>query len=315
MITSTAIAVEPPHREPRLLFVSRAERPPEHDLSRARTWAEQLGAELYMLRVLREQTVATEDVSGTLAVRGGEFVQTVAAHAGDRQPVLIVLPHGVCSGSEAVALARMTRRPVLVARATASAPGAGTILATTDLMDVRFSLLALAGQLGSRLQVRVVAMHNLERQRVPPSSRMSAGSVDSPDTRTPSATTFQELVPVTCELRIHSLVLTDVADTVDAILREARLCAADVVMVGAAVRQETRARGRVAAHVVNLCPSSVLIVPWLREPVRPVLAAAGSRDDERKPQRPPLERGSGRRAARQHRALRATGKRRSPSSR
>jgi len=177
----------------------------------------------------------------------GDFIARVAQQAAELQPALIVVPSRKGeTGNGVTALARASGVPVLVAR---EATKEGTIVAATDLEWKGYPVLSRAATLGAQLDAPVVAIHNLKPATTSLGNEKGA------------------LVPLqaaagTLPVDTRAVVRSEV-NAVDAILEEARVHNADMVVVGTRERTWFARffRGNVAAQVVNRAKRSVLVVP------------------------------------------------------
>lgn len=284
-------------RGPRRVLLAAGERSPLLALIRASELAEELEAELHVLRVLspparspaakfvstppdsdefrlleavlgcyRETRALSAQVSGRdggdarIEVRIGSFVDAVAQHAAGLRVMLVVVPaHDAEYGASITLLARTLDLPVLVARP----PTQGeTILAATDLRDPSYPVLHLAADLARHLALNVIALHNYAPPGAPqfPASSQSL-SAEEEDELTDRA---QRLDFATSALDAPSEgVVACLNSTVDAILGLARSSAAEVIVVGTRAPSLAGAalQCSVASEVAERAEPSVLVAP------------------------------------------------------
>ena len=296
-LTHPAVLGAPDPISKRILLALFETGTPDESLQRAFTLCRRLSAELHVLRVLpalsdvnpkvpslsgthavaaltrivraEQETKAwlantlPDEQSARLQVRCGAFAEQVAAHAAALGADLIVMPPGEGRfGITVTGLASATGRPVLVARAATSE---AAIVGATDLEDAGYPVLRKAAELAFRLKARVVAVHNVNpipdtvsKGVASPVMRRSDEGVSEADMQ--RLAHLAEQVPVDADT-----VIGHEANTVDAILREARILDADLVVVGTRPRPRSWLNrligGRVAAQVVNRARRSVLVVP------------------------------------------------------
>ena len=197
-----------------------------------------------------------------LRIRIGSFIQDAACRAAEVDAGLIVLaPSTGRLGTTATALAHAASCPVLVART--SAPEA-TLLAATDLEDDDYWVLRKAVELGERLKAPVVAVHNVSC--LPAAFNLQptlglAGEREGRETRALRLLRAGERL----DASIETVVSTEI-DPVDAILEQAEVHDAHMIVVGTRRRQSLgRSLARsVAAEVVNRSDRSVLVMPFNR---------------------------------------------------
>lgn len=195
-----------------------------------------------------------------LRVRTGGLVAQVACRANELGSRLIVVAPGTGARSiEVTELVRDTGRPVLVPRGEMTNQ---SIVAATDLRDEALPVLQKAGEWASQLGARIVAVHNIS----------SEGSDDDQNQR------WAPTLPggaVTAERRAllsravgrlelaADLVVANERNAADAILCEARLCSAGLVVVG--TRRHAWFDGlvseNVAAEVLERAQIAVLVMP------------------------------------------------------
>jgi nucleotide-binding universal stress UspA family protein len=282
---------------PKLLFATSAQRLAPQALCRARWLADEMGAQLYVLRVLPRSLVVTgvrayfqgesgqrlsdfldaaraalqacTDALGDhfdeehLELSIGEFVETVASQAEQLDASLVVVPAGERSGSVVTRLVRAMNRPVLVARA----PAYGrTVIAAADVGETSFAVLRQAQALAQRLQAAIVPMHNISpRVRT---ARNHSGTDGVPLAAAGPALSMTEqvecpLADVARELCMPPPVVTRHHDPVEAIMAEAHARRAEVVVVGTRTRSwfARVVRKSVAAQLINRAQRSVLVTP------------------------------------------------------
>jgi nucleotide-binding universal stress UspA family protein len=219
------------------------------------------------LAAAREAKIWCDDVlpeplsAKRLRIRIGNFVEDAASRAAEMNAALIVLaPSTGWLGITATVLAQASSLPVLVARSSVSE---STLLAATDLEDEDYWVLRKAVELGARLGAPVVAIHNVSCLAVAFSHQLPGGA------RAPAGGAIESrglrLVRATERFgaAMGTILATEV-DPVDAILDQARVHDARLIVVG------TRPRYRgdcfiarsVAAEVVNRSDCSVLVTPF-----------------------------------------------------
>lgn len=268
----------------RILFAFEKPTFPSVSLRRAFELAQQLDGDLCLLRVVppigsvgsSDTNRSTRDVIATrrwagetlgasfsgqrLQVRTGAFVEQTASHARQLGADLIAMPPGQRGfGTTVTTLAEVSRLPVFVARASRSH---GAIIAATDLEDAEYPVLRKAAELAVQLDAPVVAVHNLSHidLMTGPGAAWTMTVTPNPELR---ELYRQKLVRVSKRLQAHAAtVVASEESPVDAILREARLRNADVVVVGTHRSWFARVIGAsVAAQVVNQAWRSVLVTP------------------------------------------------------
>lgn len=201
-----------------------------------------------------------------LRIRIGTFIQDAACRAAEVDAGLIVLaPSTGRLGTTATSLAHAASCPVLVART--SVPEA-TLLAATDLEDEDYWVLRKAVELGEQLKAPVVAVHNvsclptafnLELTPAALAARERSGGKETPALRLVRAS-------ARLDTPIETVLSTEI-DPVDAILDQARVHDARMIVVGTRRRRSlglgmTRS---VPAEVVNRSDRSVLVTPFKRD--------------------------------------------------
>jgi nucleotide-binding universal stress UspA family protein len=187
----------------------------------------------------------------------GDFVAQTAAFVSQLRATLIIIPaHEARLGNLATSLASRSGVSVLVSR------GAGvphTILAATDLRNNSFPVLRKAAEVGEHFDAPVVALHNINPTAdVAEPGTWLAPLEPDPVVRWRRLAYAFEQVP----LRADATIRTD-ASAVQAILEEAHLHDADLVVVGTRRKHwfERLLARNIAAKVVNRCPRSVLVTP------------------------------------------------------
>lgn len=190
----------------------------------------------------------------------GDFVTQVARYAEGVDAELLLFPSDREGASQLVsALTARIRTPVLVSRRPHRAQ---TIIAATDLQDSEYPVLQFASELGRRLDSGIVALHNLdpqglvENKAAPDAAAVLHGEPGR-------AAGMERLRRVSeCLLAPVQVVVRDDADAVDAILGEAQLRNADLVVVGWRPRAPCeRGAGSVPSRVVDFAQRSVLVIP------------------------------------------------------
>jgi nucleotide-binding universal stress UspA family protein len=286
--TSTRIVLR---RAPRVLFAFEERTPTARSLQRALALARALDSELHALFVSRPdasggsarlerhgavdcretredayfarawlaEALGTEGEAAALCTRQGDFTEQVAAHARSIEASMIVIPAPGAAGEAMTALAHAAGVPVFVARDRAAGDA---IVAATDLEDCSYPVLRAATELGRRLGVPLIALHNLSPISVSDAVDLVLSEPSWP------VRTLTELGRSRLERAVRDLpsattpLLSEEVDPVEAILREARGGGVDLVAVGA--RSETSARWlrhSVTVRVVERAPCSVLVVP------------------------------------------------------
>lgn len=200
-----------------------------------------------------------------VCTRSGDFVGHVATRASEIDASLIVMPPiGRRCGEVAVKLACVARLPVLVAREAACEQG---IVVATDLEDPTYPVLRAAMSLGQRLELPLVAIHNVSP--LTPLIGTEPASVALPDMARSPAGERRERLDHALSLfgGQTTVVMADEVDPVHAILREVQARNAALVTVGTRRRSwlERLLFSSVAARVINGTERSVLVVPIARE--------------------------------------------------
>lgn len=280
----------------RVLFAAPAGGRPVVGLRRAAELAWALGAELHVLRVVPGLTRAnvlfpqlhiieamtavskallearhTQDwcdrelpeglLDERLHVRTGAFVDEAAACALELDAELIVVPSNGLKGADVASLGRAAGRPVLAARPSTERP---TIVAATNLEDEGYPVLRRAAALGRRLEVPVVAVHNVTPRTMVAGVDTSwlltvlPGGAALDDRRRRLAKALER-----CGIASEAVVASE-HDPAQAILGQARARDADIIVVGTRPRSwlgGLSAEG-VAAKVVDEARRSVLVTPY-----------------------------------------------------
>lgn len=195
-----------------------------------------------------------------VCTRSGDFVRHVAARAREIDASLIVVPPGERrAGEVAGKLACAAQLPVLVARDATFEEG---IVAATDLRDPTYPVLRTAASLSRRLDVPLIALHNLSPVVLSGPKELACLAV--PAAARSSARAQEHLERVLSRLSSQTTaVVADEVDPVDAILHEAQVRNVDLITVGRRPRSwlERLLVSSVAARVVNGTERSVLVVP------------------------------------------------------
>lgn len=247
------LRVLPPVHVPNPLF------PEDRSIERIAAMTE-LDAETDALRRKLTDLFPSETWEGRVETRSGAFVRTIEACAENKRVDLVVMqpPQGRL-GADVSRLASALRVPILVARTVAAGE---CILAATDLRDPNYPVLSEATELGARLELPVVALHN-----VPQTAPVLTGPFGWPVATLPDATLPEirrkHLNESIRRTGAQGSILRCGLETPGAILREARSLDADLVVVG------TRAKSwlsrffsrSVAADVIDVASRSVLVVP------------------------------------------------------
>jgi len=187
----------------------------------------------------------------------GDFVTQVVRYVEAVDARLLLVPVDHEGASQLVsALTERTRTPVLVSRPPYKAQ---TIVAATDLQDAEYPVLQFASELGRHLDTGIVAVHNLDPQCVVGSGDGVAVLHGEPG----RAARLERLRRASQHLLAPvQAVVRDDADAVDAILGEAQLRDADLVVVGWRPREHCDdASSSVPSRVVDLAKRSVLVIP------------------------------------------------------
>lgn len=268
-----------PGRPARMLMAFTAGRTSAPAVQEAHAFAQRLGAELHLIRVvapvgadgscaprdlvraLRESQrvlaagrhtrkvcnrVLAERLPGPrICVRLGTLVDQVAQRAVELDAQIIAVPRGMRRLAPSVIdLARRTDRAILVPKGWA---GTGTLIAATDLEDWRTPVLRKAAELGRELRASVVAVHGIVDV---------AGSG-----RDRIEQTRQQLEHATHGFvdRLETIFL-QTRDPVDGILQEARAHGASLIIVGAR-SQRQRTAPSTAARLLMRARRSILVEP------------------------------------------------------
>jgi nucleotide-binding universal stress UspA family protein len=173
--------------------------------------------------------------------------------------LIVLAPSTGWLGITATVLAQASSLPVLVARGSASE---STLLAATDLEDDEYWVLRKAVELGARLGAPVVAVHNVSCLAVAFSHELPGGRAAN---RGPIESRGLRLVQATERFgaAMGTILATEV-DPVDAILDQARVHDARMIVVGTRPRYrgDRFIASSVAAEVVNRSDCSVLVTPF-----------------------------------------------------
>ncbi|MEO8178763.1 MAG: universal stress protein [Deltaproteobacteria bacterium] len=197
-----------------------------------------------------------------VALLQGNFDSEVATYArGVRARLVIVASRARRMGRTVVSLVESCKVPVLVARELRTRDA---IVAATDLQSPDYPVLRAAAELVACLDARLVAVHNVNPISILVGSGVGWPAVTVlPADRTRAARAVR-LAKATERLAVAATaVVRDELSAAEAILDEAELHDADLVVVG------TRHRGwldqllgaSVAAQVVNRARRSVLVTP------------------------------------------------------
>jgi nucleotide-binding universal stress UspA family protein len=251
---NSPVANRAPVNTPRVLLALSGRAAPATSLRRARTLSLAIGADLHILRVglanttRRDHADFIQQTTSRVQAIGARLI-IVDAQEGSTSALLASVAHG-------------TRAAVLVAR---DPRPDGVILAATALRTSHDDVLEAGAELASQVKMAFVAMHN-----VAPVS-LGVG---------PEIATLMSLPQHSTQHRLRTLdqaasalrsgaqtVVTRRCDPVDAILREAHIRDADLIVIGTRRRAWwRRLTGQgVTARLVNRAGRSVLIVP-LTEP-------------------------------------------------
>jgi nucleotide-binding universal stress UspA family protein len=265
----------------RVLFALAAARTVPRALQEADAFAQRLGAELHLLRVVphvdtkapsppRNLVQAVREAQRVLSaarhtrklcdrmlhhelpslricVRLGTFVEQVAQRASELDAPLIVVPPGTMRLAQTVTeLARRTDCPVLVPKGRASFM---TLLAATDLEDPRTPVLQRAAEIGRELGAAVVALH---------SWRDSASGRGSPATLEQCRERLERAAGG-FDARFEPIVQRAL-DPVQSILDQARAHDAGIIVVGTRPRPGG-SLGSAAVQLVRRARRSVLVAP------------------------------------------------------
>jgi nucleotide-binding universal stress UspA family protein len=191
----------------------------------------------------------------------GELLPRAALRALEIDAALIAIDDlGVRAGARATALAHAAGRPVLVARSRSTS---GAIVAATDLERPELPVMSPAALLARRLDVPMVAVHNV----------LPISVILGEDLREPVPIPPDEVVIEWTQERLAAAaagmvactepVIRHALDPATAILEEAEARDADLVVVGTRRRSwfDRSGSGSVATRVVDRCERSVLVLP------------------------------------------------------
>lgn len=192
--------------------------------------------------------------------RRGEFGREVVAYARRLAPRVVVLGEISRPGDVATQIVRDSGAQVLVTR---GKPSANAILAATDLQDVSFPVLRMAAELARALQQPLVTLHNVDPlSMMSGRAALSTGVVLSGGVS--AATRRESLVGVSRALNVDPTpVIRTELDPVHAILDEAEVCDASMIVVGAHPRTwwQRLMDESIAARVTNQAKRDVLVAP------------------------------------------------------
>jgi nucleotide-binding universal stress UspA family protein len=202
-----------------------------------------------------------------VALLQGDFDAEVATYAiGVRARLVIVAARERRVGRAVTSLAGSCEVPVLVAREMRTEDA---IVAATDLQSPDYPVLRAAAELGACLDVRLVAVHNVN----PISMLIGTGVGWPPVTVLPAdrtrAARAAHLTKATERLAVAATaVVRDEVSAAEAILDEAELHDADLVVVGTRHRTwiHQLLGESVAAQVINRANRSVLVTPICESP-------------------------------------------------
>jgi nucleotide-binding universal stress UspA family protein len=194
-------------------------------------------------------------------VRMGDFLKEVSAFVTQSAAKLVIVPPREGNpGGRVTALAGACSRPVLVLR---TAGEFRTLVAATDLEDDEYPVLRSAVELAARLEVRVLAVHNVSPiTAVLPLEAAFATTMVLGAERVRLRS--ERLMRASSHLATGvQAVVCNQPDTVGAILRQSQPERSALVVVGTRTKPWL---GRfivksVAAEVVNRSASSVLVTP------------------------------------------------------
>lgn len=270
----------------RLLLALGNERAPIGALREAYRFAEAIGAELHVIRVVTTTgQLVSPSLDGVaralrdaqrviaaarhtrkvcdrvlserlpikqLSVRLGAFIDQVAVRAAEIGAMIIaVAPTHQRVGAAALRLARQTGCAVLVPRGRSSFL---TLVAATDLLDSNTPVLRHAAQLATALDATSIAVHTVvDAVNVAP-------VVDLDDRR-------RALERATRELngRFEAVVVR-ATDAVQGILDQARASKADLIIVGVQSEGHATSAPSTTAGVIKGARHSVLVAPLARYP-------------------------------------------------
>jgi nucleotide-binding universal stress UspA family protein len=273
------------------LFTTAASSFPAAALGCAQDFADLLGAELHVLRLLstrhsallsrfvpfvdrdmfasfvgsaRDATAECAEalseryVDERVYVQVGELLEAAAAQADELRAQLLMVPGTEALGSQVTRLVRSTGLSVLVVRPA----GVGTaILAATDLVDLHCPVLHRMAELAGRCRTRLIALHAMPAH----SRALARGGSKTRDRQQRLEAMIRARLARAASLgseRAEPRLAIGV-DPVDAILREAQTCYAGLLVVGTGARSELRRamRPSVAARLIEEAGCSVLVTP------------------------------------------------------
>jgi hypothetical protein len=250
-------------------------------LQAAHAFAERLGAELHLIRVLAPVGVEAPHIPADLAralhdaqrvlaaarhtrklsdcllpeclpgaricVRVGTFIEQVTERATELDARLLILPRGAPRLASLVTeLAQRSQRAVLVPKSRASF---GTLLAATDLEDSRSPVLRRAAQLGDELGATVLALHSVVALRT------ELSELEWNRLRLERAT--RDCGGVLEPIVAHAV------DPTQGILQQARARRAGLIVVGTRTRPD-RAAPNTAVRLLEGARYSILVAPLER---------------------------------------------------
>jgi len=210
------------------------------------------------LDTLLGEHVALEQV----AILQGDFAAQVATYVPDVRACLVVVASRETPGGQTMtSLAHCCKVPILVAR---EVKMQDAIVAATDLQSPEYPVLRMAAELGACFDAPVVTVHNVN----PISVLLGTGVGWPPVSVLPAdptrAARAVQLKRATERLSVEArAVLRDEVSAADAILDEAKLNDADLVVVGTRQRSwlQRLLSGNVAEQIVKRANCSVLITP------------------------------------------------------
>jgi nucleotide-binding universal stress UspA family protein len=194
-------------------------------------------------------------------VRVGAFIPEVRRRAAElRATWIAVAPQWRNTGRMVTSLARKTGLSVLLARGSTDGT---SIVAATDLSDLRYPVLIAASALGRQLGQNVVALHNHTPSRLRPRLAPRAPQLQTDDTaeiRKRLLTSVARAISADSEP-----VVANELDAVEAILREARMRNAELIVVGTRSHSwlHRAVVGSVSTALVDRTVRSVLVTPLL----------------------------------------------------
>jgi len=256
-------------------------------IARARDLAQRFGETVRVLCVIAEKSrprrllsgnatppsAATDSVQRWLAqelgdlareapvdFRRGHFARQVIEETRELRPRYVVLRESPRSGDVVTQIARESGAQVLVAHSKTS-PTA--ILAATDLKDPSFSVLRRAAQLARAMSQPLITFHNVDPlSMMTGRAALSSGVVLSGGVS--AATRRESLVGVSRALQVEPTpVIRTELDPVHAILDEAEVCDAGLIVVGthSCSWWQRLMSESVAVRVVNEADRDVLVTP------------------------------------------------------